>query len=284
MYALDSQTALKKFRSLMINERKSPNTIKEYSFMAGLFLKFLSKPPESIGPEDIERFKTHLVVDRNYSKSSQYLAIKALKHFFSSLSIPPPRNLTVPKRSLKMPNYLSDAETKRFLAASSSDHVDRVIVLLLVYTGMRVSELCNLRTENVDLDSSIIRIRSGKGDKDRIVLIPEYISEELKPYYMERIKKSDLSVYFLTSRRGTRFDTSTVERRIRKIAGKAGIMRKITPHVLRHTFATSILRNGGDIRFIQQLLGHASVATTQIYTHIDDESLKALYEKFQPRY
>lgn len=281
---MDSETALKKFRILMVNERKSPNTVKEYSFMASLMLQYLNKQPESIDIEDIEHFKTHLVLERHYSKSSQYLAIKAIKHFFRSLSIPTPKNLTAPKRSLKMPNYLTDAETKRFLEVSRVNLVDRVIILLLVYTGMRVSELCNLRTENVDLDSSLIRIKSGKGDKDRIVLIPETVSNELKPYQMKRIVSSDQNGFFLVSRRGTRFDSSTVERHVRGIAARAGIMRKVTPHVLRHTFATAILRNGGDIRFIQQLLGHASVATTQIYTHIDDESLRALYEKFQPRY
>lgn len=280
---LETSASLKKFQSVMINERKSHNTIKEYLFIVSKFLEFAEKPADRIGMEDIERFKSHMVLDKNYSKSSQYLAIKALKHFFRSMSLDPPPNLTVPRRPMKMPNYLSEKETRGMLEAASIDPANRVIVLLLAHTGMRVSELCNLKTEDVDLDSSIIRIRSGKGDKDRIVLIPAEVSEELRPYYLERLTDRKCP-YFLRSRRGSRFDTSTVERRIRQIASQAGIVRRITPHVLRHTFATTILRNGGDIRFIQQLLGHASVATTQIYTHVDDESLKALYSKFRPRY
>ena len=280
---LETSATLKKFQSVMINERKSHNTIKEYLFIVSKFLEFAEKPADRIGMEDIERFKSHMVLDKNYSKSSQYLAIKALKHFFRSMSLDPPPNLTVPRRPMKMPNYLSEKETRGMLEAASIDPANRVIVLLLAHTGMRVSELCNLKTEDVDLDSSIIRIRSGKGDKDRIVLIPAEVSEELRPYYLERLTDRKCP-YFLRSRRGSRFDTSTVERRIRQIASQAGIVRRVTPHVLRHTFATTILRNGGDIRFIQQLLGHASVATTQIYTHVDDESLKALYSKFRPRY
>jgi integrase/recombinase XerD len=280
---LETSASLKKFQSVMINERKSHNTIKEYLFIVSKFLEFAEKPADRIGMEDIERFKSHMVLDKNYSKSSQYLAIKALKHFFRSMSLDPPPNLTVPRRPMKMPNYLSEKETRGMLEAASIDPANRVIVLLLAHTGMRVSELCNLKTEDVDLDSSIIRIRSGKGDKDRIVLIPAEVSEELRPYYLERLTDRKCP-YFLRSRRGSRFDTSTVERRIRQIASQAGIVRRVTPHVLRHTFATTILRNGGDIRFIQQLLGHASVATTQIYTHVDDESLKALYSKFRPRY
>lgn len=280
---LEASVSLKKFQSSMVNERKSHNTIKQYIFIVTKFLEFTDKPADAIGMDDIERFKSHMVVDKGYSKSSQYLAIKALKHFFRSMSLEPPPNLTVPRRPMKMPNYLSEKETRGLMEAASRDPVNRIIVLILAHTGMRVSELCSLKTEDVDLDSSIIRIRSGKGDKDRIVLIPEEVCEELRPYYLARLGDRGCP-YFMKSRRGSRFDTSTVERRIRTLATQAGIARRVTPHVLRHTFATTILRNGGDIRFIQQLLGHASVATTQIYTHVDDESLKALYSKFRPRY
>ena len=280
---LDGTAAVKRFQSLMINERKSPHTVKEYTFIASMFMRFLSKPPEKASMEDIERFKSYMIKERGYSKASQYLAIKALKHFFRTLSIEPPPNLTAPRRSLKMPNYLSELEARKLIEASSSDSLNWAIVLILAHTGMRVSELCNLKTEDVDLDSHLIRIRGGKGDKDRIVLIPDDVSDLIRSYFTERLCDR-ISPYFIRSRRSTRIDSSTVERRIRNLALKAGITRKVTPHVLRHTFATSIMRNGGDIRFIQQLLGHASVATTQIYTHIDDESLRTLYSKYRPRY
>lgn len=281
---MEAQKDLEKFSSYMLGERKSPHTIKEYSFLVSIFLDFLKKPLEKCSVEDIESYKHYLASVKKYSKTTQYLAIKALKHYYKFKKETVPLNLTVPKRPKKMPNYLSEKETSRLLSVSSDNVRTHLVVALLAHTGMRVGELCSLRISDVDLDENVISIHSGKGDKDRIVIIPDYCKSLISEYLPERYRMSSDSDFLLVSRKGTRFDSSTIQRMVRELAHEAGIAKRVTPHVLRHTFATAVLRNGGDIRFIQQLLGHASVATTQIYTHVDDSALKEMYEKHRPRY
>ena len=122
------------------------------------------------------------------------------------------------------------------------------------------------------------------GDKDRIVVMPDVCRDCIKVYMKERIKIRSNNNYLFISNKKTRFNTSTVERMVKRVGERSGIAKKVTPHVLRHTFATSVLRNGGDIRFIQQILGHSSLATTQIYTHIDDSTLKEMYAMHMPKY
>ncbi len=271
-----------RFRKNMIGERRSPYTVKEYSFLSSIFLKFVNKDLDQCTPADIENFKLYLAVERKYSKSSQYLAIKAVKHLFKSRNIKPPENLIAPRRSAKMPVYLSQSEMERLVEASREDLRDRAMILLLLYTGMRVGELCSLKPEDIDTTEGLIRVRSGKGDKDRIVLIPPECSEVLSQLYSGKIKSGKFSEYFFGTRNG-KIHPTTVERIVRNNAKKCGIERKVTPHTLRHTFATTVLKNGGDIRFIQQILGHASIATTQIYTHIDSSTLRDMYSKYRPK-
>ncbi len=281
---MEAKKELDKFSSYMTGERKSPHTIKEYRFLVSVFLDFAKKPLEKCSVEDIESYKNYLASVKKYSKTTQYLAIKALKHFYKFKKAAVPLNLTVPKRPRKMPNYLSEKEASRLIEASKDDMKTHLIVSLLAHTGMRVGELCSLKISDVDLDENVVTIHSGKGDKDRIVIMPDYCTELIREYLPKRYKMSDENDYLLISRKGTRFDSSTIQRIIRELAHEAGMAKKVTPHVLRHTFATAILRNGGDIRFIQQLLGHASVATTQIYTHVDDSALKEMYRKHRPNY
>lgn len=275
---------IEKFSSYMLGERKSPHTIKEYRFLVSIFLEFSGKPIDKCTPTDIESYKNFLASERNYSKTSQYLAIKALRHFYKFKGINPPLNLTVPKRPKKMPNYLNEKEASRLLAAAGKDLRTNLIVSLLAHTGMRVGELCSLKVDDIDLDEGVIGIYSGKGDRDRIVIIPDELKDLIRSYLPGRYEAGSMTKALIIGKKGTGLDTSTVQRIVRNLAKEAGIAKKVTPHVLRHTFATAVLRNGGDIRFIQQLLGHASVATTQIYTHVDDNTLREMYQKHKPKY
>lgn len=281
---MDADMEIEKFSSFMIGERKSPHTIREYKFLVSIFLHYSDKPLNQCTTDDIEGYKNFLASRKKYSKTSQYLAIKALRHFYKFKNMTPPVNLTVPKRPKKMPNYLSEREASRLIASSGKDLRTSLIISLLAHTGMRVGELCNLKIGDVDLDENVIGIYSGKGDRDRIVIIPEDCKDLLEKYLPERYRMPSNTEILLVSRKGTKFDPSTIQRIVRELAKEAGISKRVTPHVLRHTFATAILRNGGDIRFIQQLLGHASVATTQIYTHVDDNTLKEMYRKHRPNY
>jgi integrase/recombinase XerD len=281
---MEKMEIVEKFTSYMRGERKSPYTIKEYRSMATMFLNFTQKQLKDTGPEDIENFKHHLATERKFSKNSQYIAIHAVKLLFRSNGIIPPVNLMPPKRSLKMPNYLSEKEAGVLIEASKKDLTTNLIVSLLLYTGIRVGELCRINIENVDIEEGIVTVKGGKGDRDRIVIIPETCRELAHEYLLKRFKRSTGDNAFLISHKNTRFDPSTVERIVKKVSKEAGIQKKVTPHVLRHTFATTVLRMGGDIRFIQQILGHASVATTQIYTHVDENTLKEMYSKFGPKF
>lgn len=273
-----------KFHSYLIGERKSRHTVKQYSHMAREFVEFLGKPIDTVDENDIDRYKQFLVSVKKYSKASQHLAVNAIKLLLKSNRIPPPVNLTAPRRSRKMPVYLSQKEASALLDYSSSDPRRQAIINTLIYTGIRVGELCSLDLDDIDLEEHIIAVRSGKGDKGRIVVIPDECADALQSYLTFRASLyAPTSALFVSNKR-TRYDTSSIERIVREMSREAGIRKKVTPHVLRHTFATTVMRNGGDIRFIQELLGHASVATTQIYTHIDESTLKEMYNRHRPRF
>ncbi len=273
-----------KFQSYLIGERKSRHTVKQYSHMAREFVEFLDKPIEAVDENDIDRYKQFLVSVKKYSKASQHLAVNAVKLLLKSNRVSPPINLTAPRRSRKMPVYLSQREASRLLEYSSPDPRRNAIINTLIYTGMRVGELCALDVDDVDLEENIIGVRSGKGDKGRLVVMPDECAAALRNYMEFRSSLYPATKALFVSNKRTRYDTSSIERIVRELSREAGIGKKVTPHVLRHTFATTLMRNGGDIRFIQELLGHASVATTQIYTHIDESTLKEMYNRHRPRF
>ncbi len=278
------QEEIENFRKWMTGERKSRHTVKEYSFLVSKFLLYAGKDISLVSAEDIAGYKHYMAVNRKYAKSTQYLAIKAIRLYYRFRSVELPDNLNSPVRSGKLPVYLTDKEASSLISAAAPNPRDLAVIMVLIYTGMRVSELCSLDINDLALDDRTIRIRSGKGDKDRLVILSGICAEKVEDYLRERVSvKTASEAVFLSNRKG-RMDPSTVERMVRRVSIKAGINKRVTPHVLRHTFATSVLRNGGDIRFIQQILGHASVATTQIYTHIDDRMLKKMYEEHGPFY
>ncbi len=275
---------LENFRHSLISERRSPRTIRQYCFLYGDFLKFIKKAPTQCNKQDVEKFKFYLATEKSYSKASQYLSIQAVKSALKSMELPIPSNLTPPRRSRKVPNFLSAKEAIAIMNATHNNLSLETIVTLLLHTGMRVSELCNMKTEDINFDEGSMVIRGGKGDKERIVLVPEDVITRMKLYHSAMISAGRISEFFFVSRKGGRFDTSSIERMVREVARKAGITRRVTPHTLRHTFATNILRNGGDIRFIQTLLGHSNISTTEIYTHIDNEAMREMFRKHGPKY
>jgi integrase/recombinase XerD len=156
---------------------------------------------------------------------------------------------------------------------------------LLYASGLRVSELVNARLENLDLDNRVIRV-TGKGSKTRLVPVGTKACEAIRAY-VERerpqfVRKKTGSGIFLSSR-GTKLTTVRVWQIVKEIARLAGIDVNVYPHLLRHSFATHLLSNGADLRIIQEMLGHADISTTQIYTHVDQRHLKAVHHRFHPR-
>ncbi|MEM3413765.1 MAG: tyrosine-type recombinase/integrase [Thermoplasmata archaeon] len=274
---------VEEFREHLAGDKRSRYTVKQYTHFLRHFLRFTGKKPEKIEAEDIERFKQYLAIEKEYAKNSIYIAIKAIQAFlkFKGIQV---GEISAPKRARPLPKYLNEEEAHALIERAKGNLRDYAILRTLAYTGLRVGELCNLEIEDIDFAEGIIHVRSGKGDKDRIVVLEEGTAEAIKNYLAERYKKNVNTKKVFLSRKNQPISALSVERIVKKYGKMAGIMKKVTPHVLRHTLATILLNNGADIRFIQALLGHASVSTTQIYTHLDNENLKKIYQKTKPSY
>ena len=201
----------------------------------------------------------------------------------------PVNGMTAGRRGIRLPNTLSRKEVLALLdiapRAAIEDQRDGAMLELLYATGVRVSELVSLEVGQIDYDVGCLRV-CGKGDKQRIVPMGEPASRAVSQY-MERIRplflKQRQSQYVFLSRRGTRLTRQGFWKALRLRAKRAGIMKKISPHVLRHSFATHLLEGGADLRSVQTMLGHSNIATTQIYTHVDRARLKDVHRNFFPR-
>jgi len=197
--------------------------------------------------------------------------------------------LPLPRLSRILPETLNELQVERLLESLPEKHPaalrDKAMIELLYASGLRVSELVNARLENLNLEEGFIRV-VGKGDKMRLVPVGARAREAIANYLaVERPKvvgKKTGSQIFL-NRRGTLLTTVRVWQIVKQCARFAGIEINVYPHLLRHSFATHLLGNGADLRIIQEMLGHADIATTQIYTHVDRDHLKAIHRKFHPR-
>jgi len=282
LHAEQRENIVEQFRDWLEGDKRSKYTVKQYTHFVRHFLEIIKKDPQDISAEDIEKFKQYLAIEKGYAKNSIYIAIKAIQAFLKFLG--KEIRASAPRRTQQLPKYLNDNETHALIEAAKENPRDYAILRTLAYTGLRVSELCNLEIEHIDFAQGVIYVRSGKGDKDRIVVLEESTASALRNYLSERYKRNTKTNHVFISQKNTPISPLSVERIVKKYARKAGIMKKVTPHVLRHTLATTLLNNGADIRFIQTILGHASLNTTQIYTHVDNENLKKIYEKTKPSY
>ncbi len=270
------------YKAHLQEQSRSPKTIREYTWHVQRMLDWTKKDPAKITPEDLAHYRHHLATELDYKKNSMYISTRALQDFYSYLGLPTASELTRPKRSASLPKFLTEDETRRLLEASKGDPRDHAILTVLCYTGLRVSEACALEWGDIDFAERVIRVQTGKGGKARIVIFEDSTRQALKDWLSAWESTGHDRV--LTNRKKAPISVRSVERIVERHARAAGIGKVVTPHVLRHTFATTLLRRGMDIRIIQVLLGHASVATTQIYTHVDDSMLKGAYDKATPRY
>ncbi len=233
--------------------------------------------------------------NRRLSTSSVYLAIAALRAFYrfaESEGLLPrniAENLSLPRRWQRLPKALTDAEMDQLLAAPvgqrPGDLCDQAILELAYASGLRLAELCGVRLEQVNLDAGFLT-SIGKGNKERVVPIGRKAVAALQRYIdvarPQFINRRSPANVFLT-RRGTPFARVTMWLRIKKRVRRAGIERNVTPHMLRHSFATHLLEHGADLRVIQELLGHASISTTEVYTHVAGQQLRDVHRRFHPR-
>src|SRR5438128_24387 len=229
------------------------------------------------------------------SASSIKLIVIALRIFFRFLTgkgevdRDPTDGLPLPRIERYLPETLNELQVEQLIENIDTKVPfglrDRAMVELLYASGLRISELATARLENIDLDQGIVRV-TGKGNKMRIVPVGRKACEALAAYLsMERpklVKRRSGSEIFLSAR-GTKLTTARIWQIVKKISRHSGLETNIYPHLLRHSFATHLLGNGADLRIIQEMLGHADISTTQVYTHVDEQRLKAVHRQFHPR-
>ena len=234
---------------------------------------------------------------RKLSSESLYLQIAALRAFYrfteteKFLPVNVAENLSLPKRWKRLPKSLSAEEIetllKPFPLETPSSLCDQAILELAYASGLRLAELRHIRLEQLHLDAGFVTV-IGKGNKERVVPLGRTAVAALKRYLdspggrAKLVTKRSPATVFLTQR-GTPFAPVTLWLRVKKRAAHAGLERNITPHMLRHSFATHLLEHGADLRAIQELLGHASIGTTEIYTHVEGKRLREVHQKFHPR-
>lgn len=274
----------------------SPNTLRAYRRDLEEFFDFVKISPEKVEPVQIRGFISEQILNGK-SKTTVARKLSTLRSFFSYLysegiiKINPARVVSSVKTKRALPKFLTVDEAFSLVEAPSQEKFtaqrERAILELLYGSGIRVSELCGLNLEDLDLREGLIKVR-GKGNKERIVPIGQKAKEALKKYLairqVLRVKKkliADEAPLFINNR-GRRVSTRQVRRVVDNYAKAIGMLEKIGPHTLRHTFASHLLMEGADLRVIQELLGHASLSTTQIYTHVDLKHLMDVYDKAHP--
>ena len=252
-------------------KRYSKSTINTYTFFIADFINFHTKTPlEELTNRDVELFIETVFIERNYSISSQRQFISALKTFtvFCPQTIIDNLSLERPKKSRSLPNVLSQEEVLRIIQLTKNlKH--RAIIVLLYSSGLRIGEVTGLLLKNIDIQRKQIKVEGGKGRKDRfVVLAASYLP--LLQNYLTTFKPAR---YFIEGPIGKKYSESSIRKFLFKSVQKAGISKKVTPHTLRHSYATHLLENGVGLRHIQELLGHAKPETTMIYTHVAKKDL-----------
>jgi integrase/recombinase XerD len=250
----------------------SQKTIKTYSFFINKYFEYLNQKSatKELSSDTARAFLAHLINERQISIKSMVLAKAALKFLFEDVLKNPidlPKRIQIPK---SLPVVLTKEEVQKLLSALKNPK--HVLLLELLYSsGMRVSEVVYLKVKDFELDAGIGWIRSGKGAKDRFFIIPEKLKPKLSEFFKDK-KPED----YVFNGANEKYSVRTVQAIVSKAAKLANINKKISPHTLRHSFATHLLEAGVDIRKIQELLGHADLSTTQIYTKVSAKELKKI--------
>ncbi len=307
------QTLVEDFLQFLRHERgQSENTQKTYSAILNRFIVWATTQNildwKAVGLPQLMSFLTHerargLAHEeagsaRRLSSESIYLEIAALRAFYKFaeteklLPANVAENLSLPRRWKRLPKALTDAEITRLLQPADAQTpetppalCDRAVLELAYASGLRLAELRNVRLEQLHLEAGFINV-IGKGNKERVVPLGRKavaaINRYLEAGRPKLVTARSPANVFLT-RRGTPFAAVTLWLRIKKRVKYTGIERNVTPHMLRHSFATHLLEHGADLRVIQELLGHASISTTEVYTHVAGSRLREVHRKFHPR-
>ena len=276
---MNTQQHLFSFKNYMNYRRYSQNTIKTYSDALDVFFRFFqNKTIENLTKEDLIQFNTEYILKKNLSSSYQNQVINAIKLFYRNRFN---RSMEVdyiqrPRREKRLPNVLSKVEVKSILEAPTNlKH--RAMLSLIYACGLRRSELLNLTLKDVLSDRNLLFIQQSKGKKDRVVPIGNKLIEMLRDYYKAFKPKTWL---FEGQFPNTKYSEKSLENVLKQSLTKAKITKKVSLHWLRHSYATHLLESGTDLRYIQELLGHSSSRTTEIYTHVSTKNLQQIRSPF----
>lgn len=280
--------------ALWLEEGLSSNTLKAYGTDLRLFADWLGKPPAEATSEDLARYLGHRFRAGVSARSSARL-LSSLRKFYRYLvregliETDPCAGIESPYLGRRLPDTLSEAEVESLLHAPDPQQPlglrDRCLLEVLYATGMRVSELVGLKANQVDRKLGVARIW-GKGGKERLVPLGEEALAWLEEYLGKSrplLLGARQSVFLFVTRRGEPMTRQAFWYLIKRYARQAGIVKPLSPHTLRHAFATHLLNHGANLRAVQMLLGHSSLSTTQIYTHVAQARLQDLHARFHPR-
>ncbi|MBU3924238.1 MAG: tyrosine-type recombinase/integrase [Nanoarchaeota archaeon] len=268
---MDYQHVRDEYCDRVINRCKlhgfSSQTIRSYNFHISDFLDYCHKCSLNLSNESV---RSYLLSCKNLSVASMRLKYAAIAFFFREILNKPFdfEQIPIMKKEQTLPKVLSAEKIKEMIG--SCDNIKhRLIVKLFYSSGIRLSELLNLKRQDIDFDRGLILVRLGKGKKDRVSILSNSLKDDLLKYYGSMRFKTD---YVFEGRGGGKYSKKSVQKVIERIGKKIGV--KIHPHMLRHSFATHLLEQGTDIRYIQKLLGHSDVSTTEIYTHVSNQKLE----------
>lgn len=275
----EANEKLERFKQWMQSRRYSGNTIKTYTeSLKTLFRYYSNKTVADISNDDIIRFNNEYLLANKFSSSFQNQVVNAIKLYFTQIeqtSINIDR-IHRPKRENLLPNVLSKEEVKKILQALSN--VKHKAILSLIYAcGLRRNELLRLKVLDVDSKRKLLIIRQSKGRKDRIAPLSDKIIALLREYYLAYKPTEWL---FEGQDKKSQYDESSLASVLKQAIEKAEISKKVTLHWLRHSYATHLLENGTDLRYIQEILGHRSSRTTEIYTHVSNQSIQKIISPF----
>jgi len=299
---------IEKFIAYLANERNfSVHTVRCYAADLAHFAAFLTGPgaseSDTAGGAFTDRLKRITPLDlraylaelrrADYSRATVARKIATLRSFYKFLArqgdvqANPVKLIRTPRQEKRLPKFLAPGEVERLLAAAAGNDFlslrDTAMLEVLYSTGIRVSELVGLNLEDIDLIGEVIRVR-GKGKRERLSPLGSFAVRAMNQYLAGRagMPLRDPKAAFL-NRHGHRLDARSVRRKLAKYLAAAGLDTHVSPHTLRHSFATHMLERGADLRAVQELLGHRSLSTTQIYTHVTASRLKEVYEAAHPR-
>lgn len=260
---------LEKMKRFLLLKNYSSKTVKNYLSCLKTFFEYVIKKDLEFNIKTFEDYCLYLL-EKDYAPQTVHLYINAISFFYKKiLGFSFKVKFPIPKRSKKLPVILSREEIGRIL--SSIDNVKHYLIIALAYgAGLRVSEVVSLRIGDIDLADKRVIVCRAKGNKDRITVFPESISKKFYAYILER----DVEDVLFMSNHGGKLTTRTVQKIFKNILIKANIKKKATFHSLRHSFATHLLENGTDLRYVQELLGHNDIRTTQLYTKVTNLGLK----------